>query len=354
MSTALSMPPAQVGSTSPVRITGLSGQEKAAIIVRLLISEGAELPLAGLTGNSQSNLVHQMAKLHHVDQPTVTAVVEEFLTLFDATGLSFPGALEDALSLMESHVSNETSSQIRKQAGLVAHADPWAMIDGLEIEELLPILERESNEIGAVILSKLKVAKAAELLGRIPGEQARRITYTVSLINDISPVVVNTIGQSIADQLEVSVEREFEGDAVERVGEILNFSPATTRDDVLAGLEQTDADFAERVRKAIFTFANIPERVGPLDVPKFTRDVDPEQLITALAGAKGENEVVVEFILSSMSKRMAETLREEMQERGTVKEKDAENAMTAVVIAIRELVDSGDISLIVEEETEEE
>ena len=353
MSTALSMPPTQAGSKAPVRITGLSGQEKAAIIVRLLISEGAELPLSGLSGNTQSNLVHQMAKLHHVDQPTVLAVVEEFLASFDATGLSFPGALEGALTLMESHVSNETSSQIRRRAGLVAHVDPWAKIGELETEDLLPILERESIEIGAVILSKLKVAVAAELLGMMPGERARRITYAVSLTNEISPVVVLNIGRSIAEQLEITVEREFDVNPVDRVGAILNFSPAATRDDVLAGLEQTDAEFAEQVRKAIFTFANIPERVGPLDVPKFTRDVDPEQLITALAGAKGKNEVVVEFILSNMSKRMAETLREEMEERGTVKEKDAETAMTAVVIAIRELVDSGDINLIVEEEDEE-
>ena len=119
---------------------------------------------------------------------------------------------------------------------------------------------------------------------------------------------------------------------------------------MLDGLEQEDSGFAQQVRRAIFTFANIPDRIDPRDVPKITRDVDPVKLITALAAATGDDEKVTEFILSNMSKRMAEQLREEMQDLGDIKEKDGEAAMTAVVIAIRELEASGDIFLVAEEE----
>ncbi|WP_428983607.1 hypothetical protein [Psychrosphaera aquimarina] len=45
------------------------------------------------------------------------------------------------------------------------------------VEKLLPILENESIEVAAVLLSKIDVARAAELLGKLPGPQARRITY---------------------------------------------------------------------------------------------------------------------------------------------------------------------------------
>ncbi|MGR3344722.1 MAG: FliG C-terminal domain-containing protein [Paracoccaceae bacterium] len=145
-------------------------------------------------------------------------------------------------------------------------------------------------------------------------------------------------------------ERAFAEGPVERVGAILNFSLSATRDDVLDGLEQKDSGFAKQVRRAIFTFANIPDRIDPRDVPKITRIVDPVQLITALAAATGDHEKVTEFILSSMSKRMAAQLREEMQDLGEIKEKDGEAAMTAVVIAIRELEASGDIFLVAEDE----
>ncbi len=353
MSTALSMPQAPQGATPALRPVALTSRQKAAIIVRLALAEGAQISLTDLPGAVQSELIHQMASLRHVDHATMIAVVREFTNAFNGNGLSFPGALEETLTLMDGCISKETATRMRKQAGLAMHADPWARISGLDVEVLLPLLIGESVEVGAVVLSKLKVSKAAELLGQMPGERARRIAYAVSLTSDIAPAVVLKIGHSIAEQLDTQPEREFDTGPVERVGAILNFSPAATREDVLDGLEQADAGFASQVRKAIFTFANIPERIDPRDITKITRDVDPAQLVMALAAATGEDEKVTEFILTNMSKRMAESLREEMTELGEVKQKDGEAAMTALVITIRELADSGEIFLIAEEEEEQ-
>ena len=51
-----------------------------------------------------------------------------------------------------------------------------------------------------------------------------------------------------------------------------------------------------------------------------------------------------------MSKRMAESLREDMAAKGEVKPADAEAAMTQIVIAIRELEAAGEIYLVVPED----
>ena len=350
MSTTLSTPTPQNAALDPALPPPLSGRQKAAIIVQVLFADGGSLSLSNLSDSLQTKLIHEMATLRHVDHVTLQSVAQEFIDEFDAAGLSFHGALEGALTLLDGSISPETARRIRKQAGLYRHGDPWERISGMDAELLLPVLERESIEVGAVILSKLKVSKAAELLGQMPGERARRITYAVSLTGDIAPGVVLRIGHSIAEQLDAQPERAFDEGPVERVGAILNFSLSATRNDVLDGLEQEDSGFAQQVRRAIFTFANIPDRIDPRDVPKITRDVDPVKLITALAAATGDDEKVTEFILSNMSKRMAEQLREEMQDLGEVKEKDGEAAMTAVVIAIRELEASGDIFLVAEEE----
>lgn len=352
MNAALSIPQEQMGFAAAPG--AMPQSQKAAIIVRLLLAQGTRVPLATLPGPVQQELIRQMAGLSHVDQATVDRVVGEFIAAFDASGLSFPGALEATLDLMEPSVSKETTSQMRRAAGLTLYSDPWARISGLELEVLLPLVTAESTEISAVILSKLSVAKAAELLGKLPGEKARRIAYAVSLTEDIAPALVKKIGQSLAEQLDTQPDREFSEGPVERVGAILNFSPAATREDVLQGLDDTDAGFAAEVRKAIFTFANIPERIDPKDVPKITKDVDPARLLEALAGATGDDEKVVEFILSNMSQRMADQLREDMDELGDVKAKTAEAAMTDVVITIRQLADTGTIFLVAEPEEDEE
>jgi flagellar motor switch protein FliG len=61
---------------------------------------------------------------------------------------------------------------------------------------------------------------------------------------------------------------------------------------------------------------------------------------------------VAEFLLSNMSKRMAETLREEIAERGRVRPRDAEAAQTGIVNAVRRLEAAGEISLVLPEEEE--
>jgi flagellar motor switch protein FliG len=216
---------------------------------------------------------------------------------------------------------------------------------------LLAVLETEAPEVGAVVLSKLKVSRAAELLGQLPGPHARRITYAVSLIADIAPATVARIGEALASELGREKPRAFSGGPVERVGAILNFSRAATRNDVLTGLDETDPTFATAVRKSIFTYLNIPARVGPRDVPKLLKKVDQKVLVTALAASTtDETRPTAEFILANISQRMAESLKGEAEEMGEVAAADGESAMTGVVAAIRELEEAGEIYLVAEEE----
>lgn len=334
--------------SSPQRI--LSKKQKAAIIIRLLLSEGAELPLANLPENMQTDLIELMSDMRLIDKATVAAVIEEFVMEIEDIGMAFPGGLEGALNVLEGAIDPATIARVRKNSGVRVTGNPWETISGLDPMKLLPVLESESTEVAAVLLSKLKVSVAAELLGRLPGPRARKVAYAVSLTGNIDPLVVDKIGRSLAEQLDAQPASAFEEGPVERVGAILNFSPAATRDEVLNGLQEDDQVFAEEVRKAIFTFANIPSRIDPRDIPKVTKDIDQAVLITALAAASGDLEEVAEFILSAMSKRMAEQIREEIQSLGKVKEADGEAAMNTIISRIREMEGAGEILLIAEDE----
>ncbi len=344
--TPLSRPQAGSVTGRPLAPSTMTGRQKAAIIVRLLLSEGGNLPLRDLPDHLQAALTEQIGSMRSVDRDTLRNVVEEFLTRLESVGLSFPGGIDGALQMLDGHISATAASRLKRLASASAKADPWDRIAALDPEKLLPVLTEESVEVGAVMLSKLAVSRAAELLGKLPGDRARRIAYAVSQTGNIDPETVRQIGLSLVGQLEAQPIRAFDTDPVERVGAILNFSPAATRDDVLQGLTETDTDFATQVRRAIFTFADIPARIEGRDISKVTRGVDQATLINALAGAAGDDDrAAAEFILSNMSQRMAASLREEMAERGKVKDKDAEAAMTAIIVAIRDLESAGELVL---------
>lgn len=346
---------AVVAPVAVSRATGpraLGPREKAAIIVRFLLSEGTALPLSQLPDHMQAALTEQIGQMRLVDRATLAQVVEEFLNELEQVGLAFPGGIEAALQVMDGHISANAASRLRRLAGASAKADPWDRLTSLPIERLIPILEEESVEVAAVMLSKLPVARSAELLGKLPGEKARRVAYAVSLTGNVDPETVRRIGSSLVMQLDAQPPRAFDNGPVERVGAILNVSGAQTRNAVLAGLETEDADFAAQVRKAIFTFVHLPARIVARDVPKIIRLVDQPVLVTALtaAQANGDQAVAAEFLLANMSQRMAQGLREEMATRGKIKEKDGEEAMTAVITAVRQLEAAGELILISDED----
>lgn len=329
----------------------LSRKAKAAIVVRLLINEGADIPLEELPEDLQASLTHQMGSMRVVDRDTLAAVVEEFTEEIERIGLSFPGGIAGALDALDGKISKQTAKRLRKEAGVRASGDPWARLREMGADRLLPVLENESIEVAAVMLSKLDVSLSAELLGMLPGPQARRITYAVSQTAGVTPDAVDRIGLSLASQLDAQPITAFDASPVERVGAILNSSTTLTRDDVLTGLDETDQGFADAVRKAIFTFGNIPQRIAPRDIPRIIRDIDPAQMVTALAGAEAAGFATSrDFILENMSGRMADQLREEIEEAGKVKAADVEEAMSNIVTVIRAMEASGDLLLVVEED----
>ena len=341
----LSMP-----NAGQVSRRAVSNRQKAAIVVRLLSSEGLKLPLSDLTEDMQTALTSEIAEMRMIDRATMAEVVREFCDQLEAVGLAFPGGIDGALTLLDGQLSPSAATRLRRMASGTSRADPWERLAGLSTDILAPVLEEESVEVGAVMLSKLSTAKAAELLGKLPGDKARRIAYAVSLTGNVAPETVHRIGQALAAQLDSQPPRAFDVGPVERVGAILNYSAAATRESVLKGLEEDDAVFAEQVKKAIFTFANIPARIDPRDIPKILRAVDQAVLVTALAGAKGSLQPAAEFVLANMSQRMAGSLRDEMTNLGKVKEKDAEEAMGAIVAAIREMESAGEIFLVAADE----
>ncbi len=335
----------------------LSRRRKAALVVQMMIGDGGKLSLTDLPEHLQELLALEMTAIRLVDKDTVNAVAQEFSSLLEAIGLSSSGRPDRTIETISEHVSPNLVNRLRTRFGLAEGADPWARIQTMEETELTSILTRESVQIGAVVLSKLPVEKAAALLGVLPGERARRITIAMSDNKDIAPTTVDKIGKALLAGNGPDKAIAFEKTPVDRLGAILNNSTAMTRDALLTEIETEDEKFANDVRKAIFTFADIPHRVTPTDVPNILRAITPELLTVAMAAALAEdtpNTEAANFILDNISQRMAQAMREEAQEQGTIKPKQAEEAMNGVAAIVKDQADNGAITFVVDEDEDDD
>ena len=301
----------------------MSARTKAAIVVRFLMQEGAEIDLAALPTSLQADLTREIADLRLIDRATLAEVIEEFAHELDSIGLTAQRGLGSALRLLEGKITNDTARRLRQDAGVRLFDDPWGRIKQLDEKELLKLLDAETTEIAAVVLSKLDVIKAAALLGDMPGLCARKISFAISQTAGVTP------------------------QAVDRIAAILTAASDDLRDEVMNGLREIDPELAKRVLAGVFTFVDIPTRIAAVDVATAVKTVAQTDMVIALCYVNGNGmEEVSEFILGGLSRRMAETIREEIEERGAVKTKEGEAAVTALVSGIQGQISAGEISFV--------
>lgn len=335
--------PAMAAGTSPA--LALNRGQKAAVIVRLLLAHNIAVPLERLAARQQERLARLMTGIKQLDRAGLAGVVEEFTDALDGVALSFPRGLPDALDLLEPYLSANAREGLASEASKMNRGEAWERLVELDVAELNHLIAEESPEVCAILLSKLPVAKAAEMLAHVTPERAEEITKAVAITGTVSPHTVNRIGKALVAQLDAKPAPAFRVAAADRLGLILNAAKSKLREDLLNGLDVHDSDFAEAVRRTIFTFDHIPHRLEAGDVPAVVRSVDGDVLTVALAAGLENCQMSVDYLLDNLSKRMAETLREEAMALGAVDEDEGEDAMTAVITAIRELEEAGEIKL---------
>ena len=81
---------AKASGSLPGKAAPLSQREKAAIVVRFLLSEGAEVTLTDLPDDLQSELAVLFGSMRHVDRATLSNVVSEFAEELEQIALLFP------------------------------------------------------------------------------------------------------------------------------------------------------------------------------------------------------------------------------------------------------------------------
>lgn len=331
---------------------GLNMSQKAAVIVQMMLTTGGKLSLSSLSKDGQTRLAHDFTTVGHVSQDVLNGVIAEFEACLARDGLRFPDGIAGALNTLDGTLNPRLVMELRQRLGIETSEDPWPKLAAADVDDLAAALSGESPRIGAVILSKMKPGGAATVMDALSPEDANAITFAMSEVTAVSPENADRIGRTIVATITRDGELAFQDTPVDRAAAILNATSAAQRDGVLDGLVGLDEDFAAKVRKAIFTFADIPSRIDATDIPKVARTVLAEDMVTALVFATTEMGEAVEFILENMSKRMADQLRDDISDSDPVKAKAGEAAMSRVTTAIRDLIDSGEITLSGDEEGE--
>ena len=178
------------------------------------------------------------------------------------------------------------------------------------------------------------------MLGRLPPDRQSDIVKRIATIEHTSPEAIKQVELGLKKYMSsLSIEEFQEVGGVKTCAEILNVLDRTVEKSILESLESDDSGLSDEIKKLMFVFEDIAN-VDDRGIQAILKEVENKQLAFALKSSTPE---LQEKILSNMSARAAESVKEEMEFLGPVRVSDVQESQQAIVEVARRLEEAGEI-----------
>jgi flagellar motor switch protein FliG len=322
----------------------LSGLRKAAMLLIVLGEQSSSEILKHLEEDEIQRVSREVARLPAISSEQAEMLLNDFHHITTAGDFVARGGVEFARKLLTRAFPPEIAKRLldRLTKALGADAASFDAIQKADPQLLAKFIHNEHPQTIALVLSHLNSSAAAGLLTSLPPEIRSDVAQRMASLDQISPEIimkiVGVIGQKLSSLGEFS--RESYG-GVRAVAEMMNRLDSTSSREILDHIETQDTNLAETIRHLMFVFEDLL-LIDPMGLKEVLAKVDRKVLTVAL---KGTSEQLQTQILSSMSQRGADMLREDMDALGPIKIKEVEAAQQQIIAVVRQLESEGVVSL---------
>ncbi|NGZ75508.1 flagellar motor switch protein FliG [Saccharibacillus alkalitolerans] len=318
----------------------LSGRQKAAI---LLISLGPEVSaqiFKHLRDEEIEQLTLEIANVRKVDSAEKDSVLAEFHQICLAQEYISQGGINYAKDILQKALGEQKALEVINRLTATLQVRPFDFARKADPGQILNFIQNENPQTIALVLSYLQFDQASVILSSLPQEKQAEVARRIAMMDSTSPEVIAQVERVLEQKLSSTVTQDFAtAGGIESIVSILNGVDRGTERTILDALEIQDPELAEEIKKRMFVFEDIVN-IDDRSIQRIIRDVENADLQLAL---KVASEEVREVVFKNMSKRMAETFREEMEFMGPVRLRDVEEAQTRIVTIIRKLEEAGEI-----------
>ncbi len=330
----------------------LTRPQKLAVLLCMLGPESAAQILKHFDEREMELIIGEMGKLELISHELQNQVLREFADVAVQASTSVAGGAEIVRLTLEKAVGQSRAASIvgRSSPG---HPQP---ISG---ELLRPVVEADSRELFnamkaehpqtiALLTSYLPAEKASSFLNQCPAELRDQIIERLALLQPTPIEVIEKIVAILSRKLGVKPTRAIsETGGVKAAATLLNTVDRVMSKVVLTSIEERNPDLSKSIRQKMFTFDDMV-RLDNAALQKVMREVDTRDLAVSLKKASYQ---VKAAMLGAISKRAAETVKEEITFLGSIKQKEIEASQTRIVDIVRRLEGEGEIDLNPQEET---
>jgi flagellar motor switch protein FliG len=213
-------------------------------------------------------------------------------------------------------------------------------LNRLEPQRIAVAIQSEPARLVVLVVSSLNVQQAAEVIRRLPSELRGNVCVELGKGVKAPRALTEHLLRTTIDKALALDERELGGehlDADHRLAQVLRSMTRQARADVIATMEEKDAEMVARIRDLLYEFNDLLA-VDDSSIQKLLAEIETTVLATALYNV---DESIQEKILRNLSKRAQQTLMEEIEFKGAVSPETVEEARAQIVKAMSELDQAG-------------
>jgi flagellar motor switch protein FliG len=319
------------------------GIRKAAILLVQLGHEKAAEVLKHLRESEVEAVSSEISRLESLAVDETDAVITEFHQLATARANIAIGGPDFARALLEQSLGRERAESIMERLAASARKLPFQFLHRADPRQLLSFIAGEHPQVIAVILAHMPSDRATMVLSGLDAERQADVAHRIAVMDRTSPEVL----RALETALERRISSVLQPSDLSTVGgleplvDIINRSDRATERLIVEALEERDPALAEEVKSRMFMFEDIV-LLDDRDMQLVLRQVETAELAMAL---KGVSEEVRAKVTTNMSERASENLLEEVELLGAVLLRQVEEAQAGVIRRIRELEESGEITV---------
>lgn len=318
------------------------GLQDAAIFLMSLGEEEAAEVFKHLSPKEVQRLGETIARMRAVTREKVDQVVEKFTHEAASQSLLVSDTDNYVRAVLKRALGDDKASLLIDrilQGGDVSGIESLKWMDPLSVAELL---RNEHPQILAAILVHLDFEQSAGVLKNFTERTRNEVMLRIATLEGIQPAALKDLNEVLYKVLAGGDKiRKSSLGGVKAAAEIINLMGTSLEASVIDSIRENDGDLAQKIMDKMFTFEDLL-KLDNKAVQLVLKEVSSDTLVIALKGASSE---LKEKILSNMSSRAAESLREDLETRGPVRLSEVEAQQKDILKLVRRLSDEGQIML---------
>lgn len=320
----------------------MSPSAKAAAVIVALGSEAASSVYKHLREEEVEILSLEVAKMERLSPDTLQDIVEDFYGLCVTQKVISEGGALYARDVLEKAFGPQLASSYMERITSAMQVRAFDFVRKSNYKSLIMMLQHEHPQTIAFVLSYAKADQASSVIAELPKSMQLDVICRIAKLDSVSPEVVSTVEKVLEKRFSSMIsENMTEVGGVNYVADIMNHTDRTTEKYIFDELGRKDHALSEEIRKLMFVFEDIVN-LDDMTIQRFLREVDSQDLAIAI---KGSNEEVKKVLLSNVSKRAQENILTDIEYLRNVRMRDVEDAQQKIVNLIRQLEETGEITL---------